>query len=289
MSAAFRASSIRRSWPRQACSLPHRPPAIAADASPWDDDLQSAARLIAARAQQRIRRPCVPRRRRNQARAGLEDLLALSGRFRRAAGARFFRVAKRQSRHGALSGAAAVSRRRRRQLDRLQGRRDPAAARRAAGRRQAGDAAAQARLRGVREALRAGRGQARADADRRRERATTPMLGAAEARVPKPPPSATAGRLRSARSAARRAPASRASSSMSRRRPARRSMLFAEGPTAAMGAAGAGAGRRRAARACSASPSNSTGCRPARSADGATLRLTAVAGDKAIEVAFRLD
>jgi hypothetical protein len=31
------------------------------------------------------------------------------------------------------------------------------------------------------------------------------------------------------------------------------------------------------------------GCRPARSRHGATLRLTAVAGDKAIEVGFRLD
>ena len=34
-----------RSWPRQACSARH-PSAIAADVSPWDDDLQSAARLM---------------------------------------------------------------------------------------------------------------------------------------------------------------------------------------------------------------------------------------------------
>jgi hypothetical protein len=85
--------------------------AIAADVSPWDDDAQSAARLIAARA--------INESGGRMFRAGVEIKLKTAGRptggipvtpaCRRAG---FFQVAKRQSRHRALSGADAVSRRR---------------------------------------------------------------------------------------------------------------------------------------------------------------------------------
>ena len=75
---------------------------------------------------------------------------------------------------------------------------------------------------------------------------------------------------------------------MWRRRPARRSMLFAEGPTAHWAlplpepVAGAPAGLQRFVFEFDGLP-------PGDKPDGATLRLTAVAGDQAIEVAFRLD
>ena len=64
--------------------------------------------------------------------------------------------------------------------------------------------------------------------------------------------------------------------------------LFAEGPTAQWAlplpepVAGAPAGLQRFAFELDGLP-------PGEKADGATLRLTAVSGDKAIEVAFRLD
>jgi hypothetical protein len=65
-------------------------------------------------------------------------------------------------------------------------------------------------------------------------------------------------------------------------------VLFAEGPTAQWAlplpepVSGAPAGLQRFAFELDGLP-------PAANADGATLRLTAVAGDKAIEVRFRLD
>ena len=64
--------------------------------------------------------------------------------------------------------------------------------------------------------------------------------------------------------------------------------VFAEGPTAQWAlplpepVAGAPAGLQRFAFEVDGLP-------PGEKPDGATLRLTAVAGDKAVEVAFRLD
>ena len=79
---------------------------------------RAAVRLIAGAARRR-RRDSPSRRHRDPARAGLEDLLALSGRLRHSAALRFLEFAQREIRHGALAGAAAA-RRRERHLDRLQ-------------------------------------------------------------------------------------------------------------------------------------------------------------------------
>ena len=122
-----------RSWPRQACSLGSIVRRNCGRCLAVGRRCAVGGAAYCRAGPQRIRRPHVPRRRRDQAQGRLEDLLAVSWRLRRAAGAGFLQVAKRQSRHRALSGADAVSRRRRRQFDRLQGRRDPAAACRAAG------------------------------------------------------------------------------------------------------------------------------------------------------------
>ena len=131
---------------------------IAADASPWDDDMRSGGAADCRARDRDQASACLSRGRRDQARARLEDLLALSRRLRRAAAVRFLRLRQRQGGDRAVAGADALCRRRRRAVDRLQGQRDPAAAHRAAGCRQAGHAAAEARLRGLREAVRAGEG-----------------------------------------------------------------------------------------------------------------------------------
>ena len=103
-----------------------------------------------------------------------------------------------------------------------------------------------------------------------------------------PPPSATAACSRSARSAARRA-AGKPRVVIDLAAPAGTPVvLFAEGPTPDWAlplpepVAGAPAGLQRFAFELDGLP-------PGTKPDGATLRLTAVAGDKAIEVGFRLD
>ena len=182
----------------------------------------------------------------------------------------------------------AVSRRRRRQFDRLQGRRDLAAACRAAGCRQAGDAEAQARLCGLRKALRARRRPSWSLLLTGDRAANEAALGARRGAGAEAVRIGDAGRLRSARS-----PRDRIGQAARRRR--------CPAPAGAPVDRCSSKGRRRNGRcpcrsrsparrrACSASPSNSTACRPARSRTAPTLRLTAVAGDKAVEVAFRLD
>ena len=255
---------------------------------PGTTTLRSAVRLIGASAMREVRRSGSARRRRDQAAARLENLLALSGRFRRAAGVRFRRVRQRQIGDRAVAGAGALCRRRR-QLDRLQGRVIfplrvvPQRC------RQAGDAAAQARLCGLREALRAGQRQGRACArrrcrDRRRPRSTPPRRA-----CPKPraigdgrgagdPQGWRDTAVRQAAGAGRRRGAGRGRGRSVRRR--------ADG---GLGVAAARAGRGRRRRDSSASPSSSTACRPARQPKGAALKLTATAGPEAIEAVFRLD
>ena len=232
----------------------------------------------------------VARRRRDQAAAGLEDLLALSGRFRRAAGVRFLGSENVKS-ATVLWPAPVRFPRRRRPFDRLQGRGDLSAARRAAGCRQAGDAAAQARLCGLREALRAGRGQGRTCCSTGGPRPHDAALEAAEARVPKPLRSAAMRRAGDPRKVRRESGSGKPHGRRrgrcaggARRRSVRRR------PDAGMGAAAARAGRGRAGRVASALRSNSMACRPARSrARRRRSRLTAVAGGDAIEAVFRLD
>ena len=181
-------SSCRRFGGKpHACPGAAAAPARAADASPWDTGKHWAVRLIAASADGD--RFCG--RHRNQLDAGLEDLLALSGRFRRAAGFRLRGVRERQERDRPVAGAAAFPRR--------------AAAMRSAtsgmsilplrivpqDRGQAGQAAPRARLWRMRKAMRAGR-QAKAElAFAGSAGAHDAALAAAEARVPKP---ATLGR-----------------------------------------------------------------------------------------------
>ena len=253
----------------------------------WDGDARSAARLIAgARAAGQARR-CAPGSRSGS--AGLAHLLALSGRRRRAAAFRLRGIAERQSGRGAVAGAAAAAGGRPRH-DRLRPRRDPAAAGDAAGRGQAGHAAAQARLRDLREAVRAGPDQGRARArGRRRARRT---------RDSPPPRRASRARLRSA-------PGQRA-------RDPRRSGATAG---AATGRASWSTWRRRRARPSTCSPrarrrsgrcrcrSRSTarrrglqrfmfeldGAPPGAKYEGALISLTAVTAADAIEVPIHLD
>ena len=82
-------------------------------------ELHAAARLIAGAAVESARRQVAAGRHRNPARSGLEDLLALSRRFRRAADTRFHRFGERQIGDRAVAGAGALRRWRRRQFDRL--------------------------------------------------------------------------------------------------------------------------------------------------------------------------
>ena len=99
-----------------------RSPAIAAEMSP----LGRRPAIVGApdcRANKRRRRRAHPSGGyRDQAQSRLENLLAVSGRFRRAARVRFLEIGKCQNRDGAVPGADPVPRRRRRALDRLQGR-----------------------------------------------------------------------------------------------------------------------------------------------------------------------
>ena len=104
----------------------------------------------------------------------------------------------------------------------------------------------QARLCGVREALRAGRGQAGAAADRRRERATT-RPSARPRRGCRSRAAIGDGGTPSIRAVRREAGSGKPRVVVDVAAPAGAPLtLFAEGPTAALGAAAAGAGRRRA-------------------------------------------
>ena len=84
----------------------------------------------------RRRRGSASRRDRDPSCSRLEDLLAVPGRLGRAAAIRLYRLAEREGRARALSGAAAVPRSGR-HLDRLQGPRGVSARDRGAGSRQA--------------------------------------------------------------------------------------------------------------------------------------------------------
>ena len=115
-----------------------------------------------------------------------------------------------------------------------------------------------------------------------------PTVGAAEARVPKPAAIGGDGALRHPRGAPRGRIGKPQRHCRCGRARGLDAVLFAEGPTAHWAlplpepVAGAPAGLQRFAFALDGLP-------PGESGKGATLRLTAVAGDKAIEVAFRLD
>ena len=102
---------------------------------------------------------------------------------------------------------------------------------RAAGSGQAGRAAAQARLRDLREAVRAGRRQGRACSRPRRRAHRTPLIDGRSARAEEGRRSARARASPSARCSGTAARTSRASSSTLRHQPALTVDLFAEGPT----------------------------------------------------------
>ena len=104
---------------------------------------------------------------------------------------------------------------------------------------------AQGRLCGLREAVRAGRGEARADACAGRRAPTNAALDAAEARVPKP---VTAARSRADRQARQRRQGEAAGVRRSRRADRRAGRLFAEGPTPEWALPIPQAGARRARR-----------------------------------------
>ena len=170
--ASFRSSSCSqpfaaliycRSWPRQACSLRQRRSQLRPMSSPWDDDVQSAARLIAARAHQRHQAAAcsAPASRSSSRKAGRPiGGIPVTPACRRCSIFPSRKTSKTvtvlypaPTRFPDGGGGNSIG---------YKGDRDLAAACRAAGCRQAGDARSQARLCGVREALRAGRGQRRA-------------------------------------------------------------------------------------------------------------------------------
>ena len=227
------------------------------------------------------------RRHRDEDQGRLAHLLALSRRRRRAASLRLCGIAERQERGCALARAAAHPRAGPGR-DRLWQRRNLAARHRAAGSRKAGDAASQARLRRVRETVRAGGSQGRAGARRR------PLVAGGRARQCR---SASAEEAR----ARRRHAARRQVGAEGRRRRGRprvivdvaapagsAAALFAEGPTpdwalpvpAAID--GAPAGLQRFAFDLDGAP-------PGAKYQGVPITLTAVAGNSAIEVVTRLD
>ena len=108
------------------------------------------------------------RRHRHPARAGMEDLLAQSRRFRRAAAVRFLQVRQCRGGDDFVAGADEVRRRRRRLFARLQEAGGAAAAHRGQKRRQAGDPARRHQLRGLRQALHSRRSQQRTHLRERR-------------------------------------------------------------------------------------------------------------------------
>ena len=262
-------------------------PATAADeASRWDGDARSAHppdRGVASGRQDRAPAGRHP----NQAQAGLAHLLEVPGGRRRAAALRLCGIAERQGGRGPVARAAAHPGGEP-GGDRIYRRPHSAACDRAAERGEAGGAASQARLCGVREAVRARRRQERTGARRR------PLIPGCCARrsrrrgCRRRSPSAKVRRSPSNRCGARMARPSRASSSTSPRRPARTSVLFAEGPTPEWALPvparieGAPAGVQRFAFELDGAP-------PGARYEGAAITLTAVAGDAAIEVATRLD
>jgi DsbC/DsbD-like thiol-disulfide interchange protein len=120
------------------------------------------------------------------------------------------------------------------------------------------------------------------------ETANEGALSAAEARVPKSAAIGDGGRL-AIRAVRREAGSAKPRVVVDVAAPADApAVLFAEGPTAQWAlplpepVAGAPAGLQRFAFALDGLP-------PGEKPDGATLRLTAVSGDRAVEVAFRLD
>ena len=169
------------------------------------------------------------RRYRDPARAGLENLLALSGRLRHSAALRFRALAECEIRDGALSGAAAAS----------PTRAAPRSATRTAScfrstswpqdRRQARHAAPDDRLRGVRKDLHSGRRQGRADAHAASRRARRDALSTPRRWCPKPAVLGAGERARDPRGEAR----GRASVIVDVAAPADAAVeLFAEGPSA---------------------------------------------------------
>ncbi len=110
-------------------------------------------------------------------------------------------------------------------------------------------------------------------------------LRKSEVLVPKPAALGGDGALGDPR---QRGATARASSSMSRRPMARRSNCSPKARRR-IGRCPSRHPSRARQPASSVLPSSSTGFRPIRRPDGATLTLTAVAGEQAIEVPYRLD
>ena len=277
-----------RSWPRQACSAPASS-AIAADASPWDDDLQSAARLIAARAHNesggRVFRAGVEIKLkegwktywRYPGDSGVPPVLDFS-RSQNVKAVTVLYPAPMRFPDGAGGN-----------VDRLQGRRDPAAACRAAGCRQAGDAQSQARLCGRAKSfacpprpswnllLTGGRDRQRGHPQRGRG-AGAEACGHRRRRHagdPRGPPRSGIGQAACRRRCRR---AGRCAVDVVRRR--------ANAAVGIAAAANLSPVRRRGQQRFAF---ELDGLPPGEKADGAVLRLTAVSGDRAVEVAFRLD
>ena len=120
------------------------------------------------------------------------------------------------------------------------------------------------------------------------ETANDAAVSAAEARVPKPAAIGDSG-MPAIRAVRREAGSGKPRVAVDVAAPAGAPVaLFAEGPTAQWAlplpepVAGAPAGLQRFAFALDGLP-------PGEKPDGATLRITAVSGDRAVEVAFRLD
>ena len=181
----------------------------------------------------------------------------------------------------ALAGAAAAHRRER-HLDRLQARRGVSARSDPAGcRRSRSCSSLKARLRDLREDLRPGRRQGRADAHRQARRAGWRARSRARRRCRRRPQLGADGALAIRGGEARRRKRVLVDVAAPDGTPVE---LFAEGPTPDWAlpvpapVAGAPAGQQRFAFELDGLPPNT---KP----DGATLTLTAVAGEQAIEVA----
>ena len=244
---------------------------------PGTTTLQSAVRLIAARATSEVGGRVLSRRRRDQAQARLEDLLAVSGRLRRAAAFDFAKSRKCQSRRPCCcpapmrfpDGAAATrSATRATWSFRCMSCRAMPASRSRCG---SSSTTRSARSSACRRKPSSSCSSTGADERRRRDAQRGRGAGAEAAAVGDGAALAIRAVRREAGSGKPRvvvdvaAPAGATSTCSPKGRPRNgRCRCRSRSPARP--------------RACSASPSSSTACRPARAATGATLRLTAVAG-----------
>ena len=261
--------------------------ARAQDASGWDVQAHTAVRLIAGAMIKTADTSFRARRYRDQARSRLEDLLARPGRFRRPADAGFFRLRAMLNPSTCFGPRRKNSPRRRRRFDRLH---DHVILPLRVVPQEAAKpiiAAGQAQLCGLREPC----------ACRSRQACTLPSTATApkkqrskraEIRVPRRVAlgagQRSCHRLRASR-AGRRARARRGRSRGARRRAGR---AFRRRADARVVAAAAGTGRRTDGTIRRFS-FDLDGLPPGADAKGATLTLTAVSGDEAIEVPAHLD